>query len=128
MKLCTSKLVICSIISLATILGTSSAALSHPKLKRCVNSLLQNSSTASFIVVWKDVTHPGNITSRNVTASDLMWQVQAASSDGGRGDSIPVIENARDNGIGVTADMNRAALERVSALVYSILVYLYLCT
>lgn len=117
MELCTAKLVICSIISVAAIVGTSSAVLRHPKLRRCANSLLQNSSTASFIVVWKDVVGPpDNSTSRNVTASDLMWKVQAGSGDGGNGEAMPMIENATDNGIGVTADMNEAALERVSAL------------
>lgn len=115
MKICTAKLVICRIIVLAAILGTTSAVLSHPKLRRSVTFPPQNSSTASFIMVWKDIDHSANITSRNVTVSDLMGRVEASGSSEGDGD-IPVVENARDNGIGVTADMNQAALERVSAL------------
>lgn len=116
MKICTATLVFCSIIVLAAILETTSAVLSHPKLRRSVTSLPRNSSTASFIVVWKDIGHSANITSKNVTVSDLMGRVEAASRGGGGDGDIPVVENARDNGIGVTADMNQAALERVSTL------------
>ncbi len=115
MKVCAAKLVTFSFIILATILGTSLAVLNHPKLRRSVDSSLQNFSTASFIVVWKAIGQSANSTSRNVTVSDLMWQVQAAGDGGERDEDIPMVENARDNGIGVTADMNQAALERVSA-------------
>ena len=115
MKICATKLVTFSFIILAAILGTSLAVLSHPKLRRSVDSNLQNFSTASFIVVWKEFGQSANSTSRNVTVSDLMWQVQATGDGGGRDEDIPVVENARDNGIGVTADMNQAALESVSA-------------
>lgn len=114
MKVCAAKPVTCGLIVLVAVLGTSLAVLSHPKLRRSVDSSLQNFSTASFIVVWKEFGQSANSTSRNVTVSDLMWRVQAADG-GGRDEDIPMVENARDNGIGVTADMNEAALKRVSA-------------
>ena len=115
MKDCAVQLVICSIIILASSGGSSSAVLNHPKLRRSVNSLPKNSSTSTFIVVWKDSNHSANSSTRNVSVSDLMGRVQEASNgSSGGGEDIPMVENARDNGIGVTADMNQAALERVS--------------
>lgn len=115
MKDCPAQLVICSIIILASIAGSNSAILNHPKLRRSVSSLPRNSSTASFIVVWKDIDQSADNSTRNVTVDDLMGRVKTASNGGGGGgEDIPVVENARDNGIGVTADMNQAALERVS--------------